>query len=560
MAFWTIMLAGLALGGAGLSLALWRAALGQARRADALEAELEGLRDAVWAFEDRASAANGDVGSKASFLATVTHEMRTPLSGVIGTAELLLDTRLAPDQRTYAGAILKSAGAMLSLVDELLDNSRMELDRSSIEAASFDVAALVEEVAELLAPRAQAKGLDLATLVARDAPAEIVADRGRVRQILLNLAGNAIKFTETGGVGLRVERNAGRLRFVVTDTGPGFDPADTDRLFRDFERASTSAASGHGLGLAISRRLAEAMGGSLDGDATPGNGAIFTLDLPAPAATPVLAQTELLGRRIVAVSESPFSGPWLVEALASLGAEAWLAEAHATPETLAAFVAKTQADVVVIDRAAADARELAAASRRGGALKTLLMLAPAERGDLESLAADGFDGYLVKPVRAASLASRIETPRAAPDGQPEAMTPGVLFPARGGMRILVAEDDPVSALIALAHLARLGHSSTHVADGRAACEAFERETFDVVLLDLRMPLLDGCAAAKRMREIEGSGGRERARIIALTANAGAQDRAEALAAGMDEVLAKPLDRRALETELEPLRGFASQVA
>lgn len=559
MAFWTIVLAGLSLGGAGLSLALWRAALGQARRADALEAELEGLRDVIWTFEDRAAAPGGDVGAKASFLATVTHEMRTPLSGVIGTAELLLDTRLAPDQRTYAGAILKSAGAMLSLVDELLDNSRMELARPSIEAASFEVAALVEEVAELLAPRAQAKGLDLATLVARDAPAEIVADRGRVRQILLNLAGNALKFTDAGGAGLRVERAEGRVRFVVADTGPGFDPADKDRLFRDFERASTSAASGNGLGLAISRRLAEAMGGSLDGDATPGRGATFTLELPAPVAAPVLAQTELLGRRIVVASEAPFSGPWLVEALATLGADAWLAEADATPEALAAFVSEKTADVVVVDRAE-DARDLAAAARRGGAATTLLMLAPAERGDLESLAADGFDGYLVKPVRAASLASRIETPRAAPDGQPEAVTPGVLFPARGGMRILVAEDDPVSALIALAHLARLGHSSTHVADGRAACEAFDRDAFDAVLLDLRMPLLDGCAAAKRMREIEASNGRARAKIVALTANAGAQDRDEAIAAGMDEVLAKPLDRRALETVLEPLRGFATQVA
>lgn len=568
MAFEFILICGL-VAAAALVLVLGRAAMRHARRADRLDTELETLRDVLWVAEDRVVSAEADAQAgaaadsqaKSQFLATVTHEMRTPLSGVIGTAELLLETNLAPDQRTYARAILSSAAAMLGLVDEILDHSRMAAEKPALEAAPFAIADLVEGVAELLAPRAQAKGLDLAVTIARDAPTEVRADAGRVRQILLNLAGNAIKFTAAGGVGLRVERDGDRVLFRVVDTGPGFDPADAGKLFEEFERAAADpAVAGVGLGLAISRRLAEAMAGTIVAEGRPGAGATFTLALPAgsrPAAA--LVEHPLAGRRVAVVSAAPFSGPWLAEKLGDLGAEAWLAEPDATPDELTAFVREKRADLVVVDRAA-DARDLAAAARRGGAIRAVLLLAPAERGDLDRLAEDGFDGYLVKPVRSASLVSRIEDPRGSGGVRVGAPEGAVVFPARGGLRVLVAEDDPVSALIALAHLARLGHSSTHVADGRSACEAFEREAFDAVLLDLRMPLLDGCSAARRMRAAEAAAGRPRTILVALTANGGAAERAEALAAGMDDLLAKPLDRRALEALLEPIPGIGAKVA
>lgn len=568
---------GLALGALALAAAWFGAA--QARRAGRLEIELEGARDAFWRAEDRIarvaqegeralaearSRAEAGAVAKSRFLATVTHEMRTPLSGVIGTARLLLDAELAPDQRTYARAIVGSAEAMLSLVDESLDLSRFEAERPALQAAPFVVSGLVEDVAELLAPRAHAKGLDIAVHIGRDVPAEIVSDSARVRQILLNLAGNAIKFTGAGGLGLRVDRIDQAVRLTVADTGPGFDPAETERLFQEFERASDDpAAGGVGLGLAISRRLAEAMGGTLTGQAAPGEGARFALTLPVADDGPVSPPLEpLVGRRVAVVSRAPFSGPWLIETLVEAGAEATLVDRASGAGRIEAHVAGTAADTVLIDRgAAACVKELAAAARAGGARRVLVLLSPAERGDLQRLAADGFDGYLVKPVRAASLVARVsaadgfETARPAAGG-----STGPALATGPGLKVLVAEDDPVSALIALAHLSRLGHVSAHVVDGLAACAAFEQSRFDVVLLDVRMPKLDGCAAARRMRAWEAASGLKPATLLALTANVGASDRAAAIGAGMDGLLEKPLDRRALAILLEPLRRRAAAAA
>ena len=568
---------GLALG-ACAGAAAWFGAV-QARRARRFEAEIESVQDALWRAEDRsvriaeegeralASAlerSEAGATAKSRFLATVTHEMRTPLSGVIGTARLLLEGDLAPAQRTYARAIVGSAEGMLSLVDEILDLSRFEAERPVIEAASFEVAGLVEEIAELLAPRAHAKGLDLAVHIARDAPRAMVADRARVRQILLNLAGNAAKFTQAGGFGLRVDRIGAGVRFTVADTGPGFDPAETERLFGEFERANDDpAAGGVGLGLAISRRLAEAMDGDLTSETERGAGARFALTLPLadeeprePPAAP------LLGRRMAAVSAAPFSGPWLLETLAEAGAGTTLLDPTNDLGRLSAEIAEAGADTVLIDRnAPVSLAPAAAAARAGGATRVLLLLSPAERGVLQRLTVDGFDGYLVKPVRAASLLERVAEPDRLEIRRPEPCEPSaVVRPAGPGLTVLVAEDDPVSALIALAHLTRLGHASWHVANGRAACEAFERSRFDAVLLDVRMPGLDGCAAARRMRAHEAATGAAPAHLIALTANVGTADRAAALEAGMDDVLGKPLDRRALDELLSRLRPGAVAAA
>lgn len=559
---------------------LWaaRSALAARRRTEALSNELEAARDALWEAEERAeriraegeralweAEARAEAGARAKsrFLATVTHEMRTPLSGVVGAAGLLLDARLAPDQRTYARAILSSAEAMLGLVDEILDLSRAEAEKPPAEEP-YSPAAIVEDVAELLAPRARDKGLDFAMRVGAGVPAEAVGDAARIRQVLLNLAGNAVKFTEAGGVGLKVEADAAGLRFTVEDTGPGFDPAETERLFEEFERGEDAAgAPGAGLGLAISRRFASAMGGALSGFAVPGQGATFTLALPARAAAPAAHEPELAGRAVAIVSASPFTAPWLADSLADMGA---------TPVPVAPVdlmvTGRVRLDGVaaaLVDRDAGfSPADLAAAARSAGAARALLLLSPADRGDLDRLTEQGFDGYLVKPVRAASLANRILDPLGQeerreqtdagtqaerPDEPPVADHGATIapFPSGSGLKLLVAEDDPVSALIALAHLARLGHSSVHVADGEAACEAFEREVFDACLIDMRMPRLDGCAAARRMRAFELETGRAPALLLSLTANVG--DDAAARAAGMDGLMTKPLDRRALEAAL-----------
>ncbi|WP_020186705.1 ATP-binding protein [Methylopila sp. 73B] len=547
------------------------------RRLSDAAIEAESLRDAVWAAQEREERARTEgvravesakqraaavSEAKTRFLATVTHEMRTPLSGVIGATDLLLGTPLAAEQRTYATAVKISAEGMLALVDEMLDLSSIESDRVALQTAPFDVAEVVEGVAELLAPRAQAKGLDLAVRVAVEGPAMVVGDAARVRQILLNLAGNAVKFTAAGGVGLRVDPTGDGLRFTVLDTGPGFEPSDAERLFEEFERGDADpGAGGAGLGLAISARLAAAMGGRLTADGRPGEGAVFTLTLPAAAAAPApQPEASLAGRRLLVVSHAPFGGPWLVEKLSEWGAEARLVAPEPADE-FAARVRRFKADTVVIDRAIeARASDLAAAARLGGAEKTLALLTPLDRRELPALVADGFDGYLVKPVRAASLTSRLNDPRPLGGQVPVETRPAVSFPQTRGLKVLLAEDDPVSALIAVAHLSRLGHAVVRVEDGLEAVAAFEAETFDAALVDVRMPGLDGLACARRLREIERAGDRRPALVVALTANVSTADRAAALEAGMDDLLAKPLDARALEGLLAVQAAVAARVA
>ncbi len=546
--------------GALAAAALGRRALRRSRAAAA--AELESLQDALWrateaeqharaAREAALEAAEAGDRAKARFLANVTHEMRTPLSGVIGTTDLLLETPLAPDQRTYANAVRRSAAAMLDLVDEILDHSRIEAGGLTLQDEPFDPVDLLEDVAELLAPRAQAKGLDLAC-VAGPGATRLRGDPGRLRQILLNLAGNAIKFTAQGGVGLRLDILDDEVRFSVVDTGPGFEPADAERLFEEFTRdAPDPATGGVGLGLAISRQLAMAMGGSIAAEGRPGAGATFMLRLPlrrAGDAPSFDAQAPLAGRRVLVVSDAPFTGPWLAERLRDAGAEAELA---ALRDEI-----KPGYDAVLID-SPAPAR--ATAAKAAGAGRVIVLVTPAERGELAGLLSAGFDGYLVKPVRAASLDNRLI---AQPSNRPATPTPAEPAPApgAGGLRVLLAEDDPVSSLIAIAHLNRLGHTAHHVADGLSAVSAFEGSSYDAALLDLRMPELDGCGAARRIRAIEAAEGRRPALLLAVTANAGPDDRAAALAAGINDVLAKPLERKALAEALAPLKGNGSRVA
>lgn len=571
----TTALAGAALLAAAIAYVALARLAALRRRFALLEKELEHQQDAAWRAEEREESARTEgrlalaealagaeaaARAKAKFLATVAHEMRTPLSGVIGATELLLDTALAPDQRTYAVAVKQSAEAMLTMVDESLDLSRIDADRLVTQDAPFGVAELVEGVAELLAPRAQAKGLDLAVMVGAGAPTHLLGDASRIRQILLNLAGNAIKFTTRGGVGLRVDVDAEEARFSVGDTGPGFDPSETERLFSEFEQGAEPTAGGVGLGLAISRKLAHAMGGALTASSTPGEGSTFLLALPLRATNlgePTLAPSDpLVGRRILVVSGGPFSGPWLVERMQDWGAEASLA----APDADVAMAAVGH-DTVLIDRpGTTGAAGLAAAARHAGASRVLLMLSPAERGELPTLAADGFDGYLVKPVRAASLIHRLEDPRAHQTTSSAEPVPPVSFPNGTGLRVLLAEDDPVSALIALAHLARLGHSAEHVPDGVSACSAFENQRFDAVLLDLRMPGLDGCEVARRMRTIEANEGRPPALLLALTADVADDDCAATIEAGVNAVLIKPLDPKALAALLERSSDHGFRVA
>ncbi|MEQ8404611.1 MAG: response regulator [Oceanicaulis sp.] len=488
---------------------------------------------------------------KSIFFASVTHELRTPLSGALGAAALLEETGLRPDQAAYLDAVRSSAAHALNLIDDILDITRLEAGRLELREESVDPRALIEDVAEILAPRAAEKGLSLAHAIAADVPERVRADPARLRQVLFNLAGNAVKFTTEGGVLISAELTGERLRLSVRDTGPGVSKADQARLFEYFERGSAerTAAPGAGIGLAMVRRLAEAMDGAVGVRSETGRGALFWFEAPLPAEAPPPSARPLSGRVTLVASPDMILREALRRQCAALGGQSLDA---ADPEQALRIVAQAQGPItVLLDEAWADlakglkeaapgARVLAVAQPR-----TKDQFAPGQRPP-------EFDGWLVAPVRLASLA--LYAAGAGIAEPPPAPAPAARDAAKplSGLRVLLAEDDPVNSMIARTVLTRLGAEAVHVADGRAAAEAAAMEVFDAALLDLRMPELDGQGVARAIRSLPGAGAA--LPIIALTANATEEDRAACLAAGMDDFLTKPLDPDALVRTLTRLCG------
>jgi signal transduction histidine kinase/CheY-like chemotaxis protein len=500
--------------------------------------------------------------AKTRFLAIVSHEVRTPLNGILGMTDLLLETQLTPEQQTYAAAVKTSGEALLGLIEEILDFSKIEAGRLDLEAISFDPARLVLETVELLAPRAQMKGIELVADLDDALPRRVLGDPARLRQVLLNLLGNAVKFTEQGGVAIAVAAGTdGRLGFKVTDTGPGIAPEDRARIFAEFEQASTGASRRHGgagLGLAIAERIVRGMGGSITLESEAGKGSTFSFQvaLPVAAEADPAARPDLAGKTYLVVCASPVLTPMLEARLT-----AWGARVVATPSAAiaTAVLADRDWDAVIVDRALGldEARALAAAARPRAA-RRLVLVTPLERPDLPTLQAAGFDGYLVKPVRPASLAERLlpSLPAAlAPSVEPPeadaAADPAGRAETVGQLAILVAEDNEINAFLARALLTKLGHKVHVVGDGEAAINAVSEADasgvpFDLVLMDVQLPGVDGLEATRRIRALGAAG---RVRIVALTANAFAEDRTEAEAAGMDGFLTKPLDPLKLKAAL-----------
>lgn len=500
----------------------------------------------------RAESANE---AKSRFLATVSHEFRTPLNGILGMADLLDDTRLDLEQSTYVRALRTSGEALLALVDDILDFAKVEAGKIELVEARLDLCLLVETVAELMAPRAQAKGIEIATLLAPDLPSHVVGDHDRLRQILLNLVGNAVKFTETGGVGIRLGRDGQKLVISVADTGPGIAADRIEAIFEEFEQGDQTAARRHegtGLGLAIVRRLVTLMGGAVDVESRPGEGALFRVVLPLKAAETQAdsAPPDWSGRRLLLVSPGPFSSRFLAETIAATGAAI---ERAATVEDALARLAEARCDAVLADLSIgeANARTLAAAARSHGARECLVMLSPQERREFGAVMAAGFTGFLIKPVRARTLHERL-SPNPLPKAAPGNVAPVIRRESpTPGLRVLVAEDNDINALLATRTLERLGCVAVWARDGRAALRAVEDslepggDAFDLCLIDIRMPQLDGLSVARAIRAAEARRDAARLPLVAVSANVAAADRAAALSAGMDDCLAKPLERAAL---------------
>jgi signal transduction histidine kinase/CheY-like chemotaxis protein len=510
--------------------------------------------------------------AKSRFLATVSHEFRTPLNGILGMADLLLDTPLDLEQNTYIRAIKTSGGALLSLIDEILDFSKIEAGKIDIANEPFDLQSLVEGVVELLAPRAQGKGIEIASHIGVGVPSRVVGDADRLRQILVNLAGNAVKFTDQGGVGIEVSTAGREVTISVSDTGPGIAVDRIPQLFEEFEQGDGSPARKHGgtgLGLAISRRIVERMDGEITVESAPGAGARFTITLPLPAAERSTNQMfkgkhDISGKRYLVLARSPYEGPYILRKLVEAGAVAMQtdSETDALARIATAADSGQPFDGLIVDCALGDdiARDTAAAAKEAGVERRIVLLSPFERRDLGSPSAAGFDAYLVKPLRARSLFERLTEKRPpAPDFVTTRTTAPRVKPVPGGKarRVLLAEDNEINALLALKALERLGAVVDWAKDGHEAFSLAEasfsglRPDYDLVLMDIRMPGLDGLEATRRIRALEHTLGRPQPRrIIALTANALKEDETAAVEAGLDGFLAKPFDIKDLTDLLE----------
>ncbi len=514
---------------------------------------------------DQAEAANR---AKSRFLAMVSHEIRTPPNGILGMADLLLDTPLAPEQATYVQAVKTSGDTLLSLIDEILDFSKIEGGKFDLDARPFALASLVEEVVELLAPRVQAKGLEIASYLDEHLPEWVIGDAARLRQVLLNLTGNGIKFTETGGIAVIVEPGIwpDEVHFTVRDTGIGIAAEAQARIFLEFEQGDdgpTRRFGGTGLGLAITKRIVERMGGRIALHSTPGAGSSFhfTVALPSVADTAVaFVAPQLDGASVLIVAPTTIEAPLIARQLGRWGARTCMVPDE---RIAAALLPERNWDAVLVDRALGTSGIQALASTVAHVPRRLMLITPSERHELGALKEAGFTGYLVKPVRAQSLAARFRGKAGAFERETGEEEPAASFGAsvttRDGLAILVAEDNPINALLARALLARLGHRPTIAENGAVAIESWlaaraAGAPYDVVLMDVNMPELDGLEAARRIRAAEREGESRRTPIIALTANAFEEDRESCLAAGMDGFLAKPLDRERLAAAIAAVRA------